>query len=98
MVAVQVREVPDEVRRTLAAEAERRGQSLQVYLLDVLERAAADTHNRQLLRIHKPIRPRGELMVDPMELIRRVRENQDHKTLTSLVGENEAGRIVEGDR
>ncbi|MCZ4100366.1 hypothetical protein C8250_018310 [Streptomyces sp. So13.3] len=36
MVALQIRDVPDELRNKLAAIAQERGQSLQNYLLDVV--------------------------------------------------------------
>lgn len=45
MVAIQVRDISDGSRDALAAEAERRGQSLQVFLHDVLEREAASARN-----------------------------------------------------
>lgn len=48
-VVVTVRDVPEDVRDLLAGEAEQRGQSLQAYLLSVLRRQAAFSHNRQLL-------------------------------------------------
>ena len=38
---VQVRNVPDETRRALKARAASRGESLNAYLLDVLEREAS---------------------------------------------------------
>lgn len=50
MVAIQIRDVPQRVREGLAAEAERRGQSLQLFLMDVLEREAASAENLRWLR------------------------------------------------
>lgn len=50
MVAIQVRDVPDDVRDALAGEASRRGVSLQVYLAEVLEREAASARNLAWLR------------------------------------------------
>lgn len=79
MVAVQVRDVPEPVRLTLVAEAERRGESLQVFLLDVLEREAANARNREILRIQKPIRPRGSGALDVGEIIRQGHDAQDRK-------------------
>ncbi len=49
MVALQIRDVPVVMRDLLAEEAKRRGQSLQVYLLEVLEREAASASNRRWL-------------------------------------------------
>lgn len=40
MVNIQVRDVPDEVRDAVAAEADERGQSMQSYLLSTLEAIA----------------------------------------------------------
>jgi len=45
MVAMQVRDVSEETRQALAGEAERRGQSLQLFLSQVLEREAASARN-----------------------------------------------------
>ena len=50
MVAIQIRDVSDEVRDALAAEAERRGLSLQLLLAEVLEREAAAARNLAWLR------------------------------------------------
>lgn len=49
MVALQIRDVPDEVRDALAAEADERGQSLQGYLLDLVRREVGFLHNRAVL-------------------------------------------------
>lgn len=53
MVAMQVRDVPDAVRLALVREAESRGQSLQMFLLDVLEREASNARNRDFLRSYR---------------------------------------------
>jgi hypothetical protein len=45
MVAIQVRDVSERSRDALAAEAERRGLSLQVFLHEVIEREAAAARN-----------------------------------------------------
>jgi hypothetical protein len=45
MVALQVRDGSERSRDALAAEAERRGQSLQVFLHEVIEREAASARN-----------------------------------------------------
>ena len=49
MAVVTIRDVPDDVRDALAQEARERGQSLQSYLLSVLNRQAAFSRNRRLL-------------------------------------------------
>jgi hypothetical protein len=45
MVAIQVRDVSEQSRDAIAAEAERRGQSLQGFLHEVIEREAASARN-----------------------------------------------------
>ncbi|WP_202805644.1 FitA-like ribbon-helix-helix domain-containing protein [Actinopolymorpha alba] len=50
MVALQIRDVPDEVRDALVAAARARGQSLQAYLLALLEREAGYARNLAILR------------------------------------------------
>jgi hypothetical protein len=57
MVAIQVRDVPDDVRAALAAEADSRGQSLQVFLSEVLAREAASARNLGWLRQQRGRRP-----------------------------------------
>lgn len=48
-VVLTVRDVPEEVRDLLAGQARERGQSLQGFLLTVLNRQAAFGRNRQIL-------------------------------------------------
>jgi hypothetical protein len=49
VVAFQVRGVSEPTRRALSAEARARGESLQEYLLDLLDREARDLDNLRLL-------------------------------------------------
>lgn len=49
MVALQIRDVPDDVRRTLAERARTRGQSLQAFLLSLVEEEARRSANLALL-------------------------------------------------
>lgn len=49
MATVQIRDVPDEVRRTLKARAVASGRSLSQYLLDVLAREAQQPTLDELL-------------------------------------------------
>ena len=49
MVALQVRGVSEPTRRALSAEARARGESLQEYLLDLLDREARDIDSRRPL-------------------------------------------------
>jgi hypothetical protein len=50
MVSIQVRDVPEQVRDTLAEVARSRGQSMQAYLLSLLEEDARQARNVILLR------------------------------------------------
>ena len=49
MVALQIRDVPDDVRDALAERARANGQSLQAFLLDVVRREAGFARNQALL-------------------------------------------------
>jgi antitoxin FitA len=49
MVALQIRDVPDEVRDALVAQARQRGQSLQGYLLELVRQQAQRGTNAALL-------------------------------------------------
>jgi hypothetical protein len=49
MVALQIRDVPDEVRDVLAKRARERGQSLQAFLLAVAKAEARRVRNTSLL-------------------------------------------------
>jgi antitoxin FitA len=49
VVDLQIHGVSELTRRTLSAEARARGESLQEYLLDLLDREARDIDNRGLL-------------------------------------------------
>jgi hypothetical protein len=49
VVALQIHSVSEATRSTLSAAAKARGESLQEYLLDVLDREARDIENRRLL-------------------------------------------------
>ncbi len=49
MVALQIRDVPEEVRDALAAQAKARGQSLQAYLLELVEVRARRLRNTAAL-------------------------------------------------
>lgn len=79
MVAIQVRDVPDDVREALVAAARERGESLQTYLQSVLAREARMARNRAFLDIHEPIRPPQE--VDVLDVIATAREDQDRKNI-----------------
>lgn len=50
MVALQIRDVPEDVRDALAQRAESRGQSLQAYLLTLIAADARRGHNLDVLQ------------------------------------------------
>lgn len=92
MVAIQVRDVSDAVHEALAAEAEARGQSLQAFLSEVLEREARLARNRSWLNAIRdaPI-AYVESGVGTPELIRRQREERADELL-GLADEREPVR------
>jgi len=49
MVALQIRDVPEDVRDALVAQARARGQSLQAYLLELVEAQARRLRNVAVL-------------------------------------------------
>jgi len=69
MVALQIRDVPDSVRDLLAEEAKRRDQSLQAFLLDMLEREAASMSNRRWLERHRSHASRRRRAVSAQEIV-----------------------------
>ncbi|MBX3195245.1 MAG: hypothetical protein KF727_09145 [Microbacteriaceae bacterium] len=84
MVAIQVRDISDESRDALAAEAERRGQSLQMFLHDVLEREAASARNiAWVLSKRSAQRPPNEPSTTRDE-IRRLNEEHTARILTAF--------------
>ena len=74
MVALQIRDVPGPVRDRLAAAARAQGQSLQAYLLGVLEREAAGQENRRLLEKWAEQPLTGSDDIDFVELVRSERD------------------------
>ena len=79
MVALQIRHVPDEVRDALSDEAERRGQSLQTYLLDVVIREASAAGNRQLAHrwVTQPVVP--PVTVDVTQMVSHHHRQREHE-------------------
>jgi antitoxin FitA len=77
VVALQIRGVSEPTRRTLSVEARARGESLQEYLLDLLDREARDIDNRRLLAEWAAGPPADELQhISFVELIRSERQPQ----------------------
>jgi hypothetical protein len=77
MAVLTIRDVSDEVKTALAREARERGQSLQSYLLSVLNRQAAFAGNQRILgeieRDLATIGGAGEDAPDASELLARAR-------------------------
>lgn len=85
MVAIQVRDVPDGIRDDLMRAARERGQSLQVFLREVLEVEARKSRNREFLRAMAPIPVSGEMSSDRIaELIREGRDERDERIMDVL--------------
>jgi uncharacterized protein (DUF1778 family) len=53
VVTLQIHGVSEPTRRTLSAEARARGESLQEFLLDLLDREAQEIDNRRLLEVEQ---------------------------------------------
>jgi len=77
MVALQIRHVPEEIRDVLSAEAERRGESLQNYLLEVVSREASSVNNRRLVRDWMARPAASAVAVDVPELLGRHRRDRE---------------------
>jgi hypothetical protein len=67
VVDLQIHGVSEPTRRSLSAEAKIRGESLQEYLLDLLDREAHDLDNRRLIETQP---------VDLVKVIHRERAHQ----------------------
>ena len=94
MVAIQIRDVPDDVREALMLEAARRNQSLQVFLTDILTRAADSAKNLALLEQWGSEPPLGlDGSTDTPSIIRAGRRERERQTRTALGLRNEAGGV-----
>lgn len=92
---MQVRDVPDAVRLALQREAEARGQSLQAFLLEVLEREARNVRNRQAARTDQPLRLKGIGPVDVVGLVEQGHDERDRQIMEAAVGASEADAAIE---
>ncbi|MCL2455890.1 MAG: hypothetical protein FWD18_11415 [Micrococcales bacterium] len=76
MVAITIRDVPEQTRRTLAARAASQGQSMQEYLRTLLDRTVASPTQDEIL---EQIRQRARTM-PPLDLDRTLDEaRQDRR-------------------
>lgn len=73
-VALQIRDVPEGVRDTIADRAARRGQSMQSYLLEILQREARVQVNTELFDRTAPHRVVIPPESDPTKVIREGRD------------------------
>ncbi len=90
MVALQIRDVPEDVREALAARARARGQSLQAFLLSIVKDEARRTANLALLN-HFADRDDGTQLsaaeaTDALDAARAGRDGQITGTTASAVG------------
>jgi antitoxin FitA len=77
MVALQIRDVSEQVRDLLAREARARGQSLQAFLLEIIEREAGYVRNVELLnQFGGRAEGRGH---DPAVAVRAVHEARNER-------------------
>jgi hypothetical protein len=88
MTVMTIRDVPAETRDRLAYEARLHGQSLQAYVLDVLNREAAFSRNRDVLaRIRRRLAVRGGVAPDAptsAEVLAQARAERDEQLLRAL--------------
>lgn len=81
MVALQIRDVPEDVRRTLAERAASRGQSLQAFLLTLVTDEARRSANLELLRRFDARRDGSRLSTTQVvEAVDRARAERDDVT------------------
>ncbi|WP_063047359.1 FitA-like ribbon-helix-helix domain-containing protein [Nocardia pseudovaccinii] len=77
VVAIQIKDVPEEVRDAIVARAAARGQSTQVYLRDLLEREWRAERNKYLLESLTGHRSLGMGAEDVVEEIRGGRDDDE---------------------
>lgn len=83
MANVQIRDVPDQVRDTLAEVARSRGQSTQAYLRNLLEEEARRASNSALLNRVRSVG--GGYAAEPGETAREIegiRNDRDRRNTT----------------
>jgi hypothetical protein len=84
MVAIQVRDISDESRDALAAEADYRGVSLQVFLHDILEREAASARNVAWVRAKRALQCPPDGPSTTRDLIREGWRERDRAILDAI--------------
>jgi plasmid stability protein len=79
---LQIRDVPDELRRVLKARAAARGQSLNSFLLDVLAREISRPSVAEVL--DRAARRSEQFSGSAVEVIREGREERDRELMSRL--------------
>jgi plasmid stability protein len=74
-VALQIRDVPEDVRDVIAARAAQHGQSMQAYLLDLLRREARRVGNPEIFTRTAGYRLPIPDELDPDRIIREGRDD-----------------------
>ncbi|WP_458688315.1 FitA-like ribbon-helix-helix domain-containing protein [Nocardia tengchongensis] len=77
VVAIQIKDVPEEVRDAIAARAAARGQTTQTYLRGLLEREFRAERNRHLMESMVGHRSLTMSVEDVVAEVRRGREAED---------------------
>ena len=87
-VTLTIRDVPDDVRNALGREPRSRGQSLQAYLLGVLQQQAGFNHNREVIaQARRDLALRGGARLGPSDVvdaIHQAREERDEQIMRAL--------------
>jgi hypothetical protein len=73
-VALQIKDVREEVRDVIAARATARGQSMQVYLRELLEREFRAERNK---RLFESLAPHRTLTLDVDEVVEYIRGGRE---------------------
>lgn len=91
MVALQIRDVPEAIRDELARAAANEGVSLQVFLHEVIHRAASSARNRRLITEwgRAPLLP-DDAQVDIVQLIADSRAERDERIRSAVLGGGDA--------
>jgi plasmid stability protein len=92
-VALTIRDVPDDVRDALTLDAREHGQSLQAYLLDLLQREAGFRRNREVIALaRRDLGRRGGSRADAsdiVEAIHQAREERDEQIMRAVLRSDE---------
>ncbi|MBD0292216.1 MAG: hypothetical protein ICV70_01410 [Jiangellaceae bacterium] len=87
-VTLTIREVPEAVRNVLARIARQRGQSLQAFLLYLLEREAAFDRNREVLaeiaQGHRTDPRTDDDLLDIPDVIHQARAARDEAIISAI--------------